>query len=233
METTASTSDVIVLDTRSAMQRITLLVARGWTRHIGGTVPIDRAARMVTKFRERYGIAVPVYHDCARHARGWARGRLILCPDGQLSAGTIRWVMVVTADGAGPITELEDLYDARDPRHRIIVHGYELVRVPRRKHAPAWTWRWPPHVHRDMMTTGCQLARHRLPRQAQKMIDWSRSWPGFRGLRVQRVELWRAMARARGRRQPPLTFPARTPWVIMREPSGWSFLNLQRTQPHV
>ena len=212
--------DIIVLDTLRAMRQIANLVPRGYHRHVAGVVPADRAIRMVAKFMDLYGVAEPRALERRRRRRGEAIARLVLCPDGRIEDGRIRWAMLVSDHGAGPIVDHERLADARDKRHRIRVGWYELVRVPRADMRPSWTWRAPPREWAAHVEHACALARHASPDQAQRLIDHEMRRPGFRGLRAQRRELFRMMWLARGPRQPPLRIPARIPWVGMVHADG-------------
>ncbi len=151
-------------------------------------------------------------------------------PDGRIKDRRLQWVMVVSDKGGGPVAELERLLDARDKHHRIRVGWPELVRMPRmgRGMAPSWTWRAPPQEWAAHVKHAVALARHSDPAQAQRLIHRELQRAGFRGIRQQRRELFRAMALARGCRQPPLVFPARSPWVTYREPTGWRLGDMVR-----
>ena len=163
-----------------------------------------------------------------RRRRGDAITRMIQCPDGRLADRRIWWIMLVSDYGAGLITQREQLYDAKDKRHRIRAHWYELVRVPRPDMRPSWTWRVPPAEWRQHVEHACALARHNEPAQAQHLIDRELRRPGFRGLRWQRRELFRSMWLARGHRRPPLVFPGRIPWVGMVRADGVRLGDLMR-----
>lgn len=217
--------DFVVLSTLSAMRRIANQVPRGFHRHFGGVVPIDRTARMIKKFATLYGVGEPR----ALERRREAIARLVLCPDRRIEDGRIRWVMLVSDRGGGLVTDREHLMDARDKRHRIRVMWYELVRAPRPGTMPNWTWRVPPAEWRVHIEHAIALARHSDPAQAQRLVDLEVRRPGFRGIRAQRRQLFRLMALARGRRQPPLSFPARpSPWIRFHEPTGWRLGDLAR-----
>lgn len=231
------TADYQVHSTLHAMRQIVNLVPRSFHRFIAGTVPLDRTLRMVTKFMMIYGIAEPRALERRRRRRHEANARLVLCPDGRLEDGRIRWVMLVSDRGGGLITEREHLLDARDKRHRIRVGWYELVRAPRPGAMPSWTWRVPPREWAAHVEHAVVLAHYASPEQAQQLIDHEMRRPGFRGIRQQRRQLFRAMALARGRRQPPLVFPTRpSPWVGMLRSNGVRLGNLaaaaQLTPPH-
>ncbi len=225
------TADYPVHNTLGAMRRLANLVPRSFHRYVAGTVPLDRAPRMVRKFIDLYGIGEPRVLERQRRRHREAIVRLVLVPDGKLEDRRLRWIMVVSDRGDGLITEREHLLDARDKRHRIRVMWYELVRAPRTGQGmvPSWTWRVPPAEWAAHTETAVALARHANPAQARQLIHWELQRPGFRGIRQQRRELFRAMALAHGWRQPPLVFPARpSPWVTYREPTGWRLGDMAR-----
>lgn len=198
-------SDFLIADTARSLQRITLLVSRGMTRWTGGDIPFDKAERLVRKLHQKYEVQANEARQRTQRKKGLARCRLVMGFDGPVENKRLWWVMLVSGDGDGPVVEQERLHSVTDKRHRIEVMGYELVRYPKPRvegsrstpTGPTWTWRVPAARWREHREHLIALSRHQSARQAQMAVDAELKRPGFRGLREQRWELFKAMEKAR------------------------------------
>ncbi len=203
-----------IFDTIRTMQVIQTSVSRGFTRYIGGTVRYNRALSLAQKFESRYGANSADYQSLVQRRHGIARCRLVMLP--RMSELSFTWWLLVSADGAGPVVDLEHLVDAKARDHRIQLGSFELARLPaaNRESRARWTWRLPAADFGDRLRYGQVIATHHSPAQAQAMVDHMATWPGYRGIAQQRREIWSAMSAARrdARRTDPLSIPSNTPW---------------------
>ena len=198
-------ADFRITDTIRSMQKITLLVARKFNRWTGGTIPFNKAEKLIAKLDRQYGILASEEHQRTLREKGLARCRLIMGFDGAIDNQRLWWIMLVSDTGTGSVVEQEELHLATDKRNRIKVMGYELVHYPKprfpgaedSRNGPTWTWRVPADHWKEHREHLIALARHQSVRQAQKAVDDEYKRPGFRGLREQRMELFRAMEKAR------------------------------------
>lgn len=209
----------LIRDTLHASRAIINAVSRGHDRHTSGLVPLERAEALVTKFAERYGVLESASEARQRRRHKLARARLHMGFVGRVEDGRLWWLLLVSREGEGPVTTLEKLYAAQDKHHRIHIMGLELVRYPRLGSVERWTWRLPTDAYRLLLKHAVALAQHQDPRQAQALINHEMRRPGYRGIRTQRKELFRAMARARvplvKHGAAPLVFPESQFWLRM------------------
>ena len=122
----------------------------------------------------------------------------------------------------------ERLQDARDKHQRLrFAERYELVRMTKPISIGGgqnWTWRYVREVFAQHVADGTRFAAHESPKQAQRLIDYLATDPGFSGLRTQRRKLFWKMERVRklqkpGRetlRIPPLPYITPTTFVHKR-----------------
>lgn len=202
-----------VYDTIRTMQSLATAVAKGRDRTAAGFVRYDRAEALATKFEERYGSnARPSAARAQRRAGLAGSSLLMLARPEQL--GFAWWLLV--GPGIGPVTEQEQLQDARSREGRLWLGQFELVRLPARngERATQWTWRMPLKDFHEFQAHAVAIATHSSAGQAQQLIAGMAAWPGWRGIAEQRREVWAAMrsARSHAGRTEALEFPAYTPW---------------------
>jgi hypothetical protein len=208
-----------IYDSIRTMQVIMRLVATGSCRYTSGTVRHDRADALAAKFAVKYDTHGGRAVDARARRAGRARTRLVMLarPDDL----AFDWWLVASA-GDGSVVDQERLQDANDRRARIRLGLFELVRLTAPVDGSRWTWRMPVHDFEDLRSHGRQLATHASVKQAQDLVDWSRHWPGFRGIREQRYALWRDMqaSRAGAQREDALVVPDKTPWPRLLKLAG-------------
>ena len=208
-------------DTIRTLQVLQLAVSRGFTRWTGGRVRYDRAEGMVAKFEELYAVNPDRAQDMRLRRAGHARSRLVLLPE--FRALQFSWWLLVS-DGAGAVVQREKLADATDRKQRIILGGWELLRMPKRqaREAVAWTWRLPEQDFRDRLAHACAVATHDSPHQAQALMAAMAQWPGFHGISHQRRDILEAMLAARraAGRPDALEMPPHPPWPRLLELRG-------------
>lgn len=198
-------ADFRITDTSRSLQKITRLVSRDFNRWTGGTIQLHKAEKLVAKLDQKYEVLASEERHRTLRKKGLARCRLIMGFDGAIENQRLWWIMLVSDIGTGPVVEQEELHVATEKRHRIEVMGYELVRYPKPRFPDAeeasngstWTWKVPADRWRERRDHLIALARHQSVRQAQQAVENEYKRPGFRGLREQRLELFRAMKKAR------------------------------------
>lgn len=210
-----------IYDRIRTMQMIATAVARGRIHHVSGHVHMDKAETLATKLMEKYGANADPSRQRAQLRAGQARSTLVLLASpAELQ---FAWWLLVT-DGAGAVANQEKLADARRRDTRIDVAGFELVRMPAKngEDKARWTWRLPSRRYEELMAHATALATHTAKDQAQALVEVMKAWPGFRGVSVQRREIWRAMAAARQRagQESLLEIPSATPWPGRLEMRG-------------
>ena len=200
-------------DTIRTMQSLSTAAAKGRDRVVAGFVRFDRAEALAGKFETRYGTNARPSAARAQRRAGLAGSSLfMLARPEQLC---FDWWLLV-GSGVGPVTEQEQLQEARSREGRLRLGQFELVRLPARNGARAtqWTWRMPLKEFQELLAHAAAIATHSSCRQAQQLIAHMATWPGWRGIAEQRREVWAAMrdARTRAGRTEGLEFPEFTPW---------------------
>ncbi len=200
-------------DTIRTMQSLSAAVAKGRDRTVAGFVRYDRAEALAAKFEQRYGANARPSAARAQRRAGLAGSSLVMLARPE-QLGFDWWLLV--GPGVGPVTEQEQLLDARSREGRLQLGQFELVRLPARngERTTQWTWRVPLKEFHELQAHAAAIATHSSARQAQQLIANMVTWPGWRGIAEQRREIWRAMrsARTRAGRTEPLEFPTYTPW---------------------
>lgn len=119
-----------------AMKKLQQLAARGgYTRYSSGVIETKHIEKLLAKFEDRYRIHATKQMRYRAKQRGDANTEIVLF----LEKDHIHfWLMV--SPGESLVTELETLHELTDKKHRLVVTGYELVRVQRPEKV-RWTWR--------------------------------------------------------------------------------------------
>jgi len=183
------------------MQRLLDAVVRGHYWHTGGTIPLEKAARLAEKFTAHYGTTLNVNQRAYRKAKGMANAKLFFLA--QRGSRDLSWWLVATS-GVGCIHEMESLNDARARSSRIRVdEDYELLPVTRSKQrggGTCWTWRMTRIRYGEWAETLLAACRKVSNRQATQLLGSLNRSPGFGGIRQQVYSLATAMKREWRRR---------------------------------
>jgi len=180
-----------------------MAVARGWCYWTGGILPSAKAQTLAAKLDARFGGLIG--HSLTANAADRRkklhrpRPRMLLA---ETRSGDIAWYLLCDR----PDLPGETLADAREKRSRIhFAERYELVRVNKPRAIGGgqnWTWRYTPKVYDQHVADGCRYAAHESPKQAQALINFLATDPGYSGLRTQRAQLFQRMTRIRQRQKP-------------------------------
>lgn len=120
-----------------------------WT---SGVIEIEKWPRLVDKFSRLYEVDISPAARQWRKKRGQCSAHLIgaCLPTDAAGREWVRWVLLVTENGDGPVKELEKLKDAR--RDRIVWGDYVLMYLTRPREwggGSRWTWCMVPQVERQ------------------------------------------------------------------------------------
>ena len=200
-------SDVLVLDTKTQlMQALQHAVKDGYFWHTSGTVPLDKARRLVRTFRDTYLIHLKPQERWRRKKLGLANARLFLWRENAADAPLTFFLLV--NDGDHPAHVLEKLRDAREDGQRLALNGYELTRYQRPGNAHhSWTWQMSRQTYEDWRARIIKAVRHRSLDEMNKAWWSLHHTPGFGGNRHQvrqLVKLFRAEWRRRSKEPWPL-----------------------------
>lgn len=224
-----ASSDFLVFSLRTTvLQRLGDWVGRGYLKWASGVVGVDRAPRLVRKFNVAYAVNADRNERARRKRAGMGNAVLILWRR-TTSEPALHWWLLVSG-GEHPAHVAESMRDATTISGRIVVDGFELVRVApcetkrtqsryerSRPSRPTWTWRMCAKKYESWRESIIQAIRTRAPaRQLQDMLQALFLSPGFAGVRYQIGKLsalYRAewcRSRAREEMPPP---PARLGYV--------------------
>lgn len=240
----AGTSYVRIPRSKSATLRVILeTVERGSRYWTGGVIPAEKALRLAEKFAQYYGTDHKQSRRAWDKARGRANAHLIMYPENDQALTPLRWWLLVTP-GEGIIHREEQLKDSWEKRQRPTWgEQYELVHLQRdRRYGGGrhWTWCMTERRYRELEVAMRQYARGhgRTPavgsepsptvgthgkersNDLQRMISAITKMPGFHGIRMQQMALYRLGREEwdRTHRTAYPDWPADVPYVDKRQP---------------
>lgn len=199
------------------MQRLLDAVSHGYYWHTSGTVPIDKAQRLVDKFADRYEIHRNENHRAYAKRKRQCNTRLFLYASPR--ATTLSWFLLATK-GAGRIHQEERLQHAQNARFRIRLDAdYELICRTQRSYkggGTVWSWRITKACERRWRERIIAACRQSHPLCITQAIGSLYRMPGFSGIREQAGTLV-ALARAEWRRRhgnlDTLLLPPKLPYI--------------------
>lgn len=204
-------SNILVLDTLSAMQRHADCVRKGKRFVTQGTVVLSKAMRLARRFDALYDVNVHRNTRSRRARRGEASGILIFyrLPRSDLNADAIDsdesdlrigWSLLFS-EGFTPALHAEKLRDALDPKTCLRIGPYDLVRRPRKgSPQPAFTFRMNKEYYERYRDRVIRSARGDMSETPSSLLRSLYSEPGFAAIRSQVghiVALWRREFRRR------------------------------------
>lgn len=222
----------IPVNKAQTMRYLMEMVQRGYRYWISGVIPIDKAAALARKFKERYHCDVSESTRWRNKKQGEANTVLIMYPQvpGQDQPIThVLWWLLITS-GTGSVFEEEytTIQDAHD-KHGRLRWQQQFVLVHRqrpREYGGQWHLTWemqkPYYVHLHERITG--LASGRIPKtrihatrteQLEAEIADMLRMPGFNGVRLQEMSILKE-ARKLWHQQfkdAPMNWPEHIPYV--------------------
>ncbi len=202
----AQTPDPVIFTARNVlMQAILDAVVHGYTHHVSGGTPLPKLKHTIDVFALNY-MAFADRHERARRKRhGLGNTRALLLARGD----RVEWWLLATSPDAGkhPVHETDNLSDAHQPGQRIVIDGYEIVRVPKPGSSTSkLTWRMTDRKCQGLRDYIIETVRSRSHSQMHKMLYQLYSTPGFAGIRSQvgkLVALYRAEVKRSGIKDAP------------------------------
>lgn len=168
------------------MQRVADLVRTGHARYVAGSIPVTKAPYLANKLSRLYLTDLTRLEQSRRRARGNASARLLMWRQEKEAAEQISWLLLVTQGALPTGAEREKWRDALDRRERIVVDGYELVRITKPcEPRPVWTWRYRREVERAWRESLIRAIRTRRDDELRQHIQNLWRSPGFAGVRQQ------------------------------------------------
>lgn len=187
----------------AAMQRRTDALALGYVHHVGGTVPLSKAASLVDKLQARFP-ALKDNKNQAYYRKTKARPRHKLIAFANRSSAEFLFHLMTDLPQAD---DRERWSDARNKRSRLCLYQYEALEVTKAGQAgTSWTWQMQRPYIEEFKALAKLSIRAKAPRPVLAVIEESRTWPGFFGVRTQRSAL-RASLTAEWIRSMPATEP--------------------------
>ena len=176
------------------MQQIQLLASRGYVNHFAGEVYAAKAAKLVARFSDRYGINASRGVRYRRRQAGQANASLVLHP--VHATMNFQWLVLLT-DGDHPARNIETLWALDDRRHRVTFdHRFELIQLRAKGGGLRWTWRLTQAAFDDIAASIKVAMRHRGDeRDILRIARSLYAFPGFRGVRQQIYGLTRLFLR--------------------------------------
>lgn len=220
-------SPIVYTSRTILMQRLADAVNHGYTHWIAGSVSLNRSQKLVKKFDMTYQIFADRNLRARRKRTGLGNARLLLWKNDE----TIRWWLLVTApaNGEHPAHSIEKLRNALERNGRIVIDGFELVRLPKNgSENTKWTWRMTETKYQSWRDSIIFTVRKGAPNALHQMLYQLWSSPGFAGIRSQvgkLAALYRAEVQRSSRKDAPMP-PKRLPYVRRLRDDGVSVAQL-------
>lgn len=173
-----------------AMRQILSLLARGNTRFVAGKCPL-RAAPVHAAKHAAYGAFLDEQTRYRYKKKGLASVRAVYLLD-ESNQRVFWWLFV--SDGEGLIKEMEDVKNALNKNTRVLIAGYECLRMPR-KGTDGSPWTWQISTEKYTRLEG-EIVKAIRTKDFRAMRQWNyslRRSPSFAGVRRQ---CYRLAARA-------------------------------------
>lgn len=179
-------ADPFVFTKKTAfMQRLADLVRSGHCRYVSGTIPLGKVGHLATKFDRLYQPNLPRLQAHRRRAKGEATARLLFWYD-ENKPEQLTWILMATAGQLVAGDNLEKWADPTNPKSRIHLTGYELVRITKAEEPkPVWTWRYDKQRLADLRNEIVGAIRLKHDHQLESLIATLWRSPGFSGIRDQ------------------------------------------------
>lgn len=170
-------------------------------KHIGahpfwtsGEIAAEKWNGLVHKFNEKYETDISPAARQTRKKKGQCCAHLIAAP---LPTERIRWALLVTEHGNGPVKQQEQLHDVR--KAHLVWGDYLLIHATRHRNqggGARWTWFLTKHIEKqeaDYLTALAQSSgRDRRPERLRALIDQSlMKRPLHSGVRQQVAKMMR------------------------------------------
>ncbi len=173
------------------MKKLQQLAARGgYSRYSYGTVPTSKLQTLLYKFEDRYRINATKQQRYRAKKKGEANTEIVLFMDKNDKTKIHFWLMV--SAGFGSVNDMEELHELTDKKHRLVVTGYELVRVQRTEKA-RWTWRLTKETYGEFEQRVINACRHKNMDHIAQIHYSLKTMPVFSAMRQQSFALFKTL----------------------------------------
>lgn len=186
-----------------AMQRIADALRGGYVHHVSGSVALAQASRLVEKLQTRFpGLGQSKYVAYRNGRAGRARHKLIVFANRASSTAIFHLLTDRPQE-----EDRENWCDARRKASRLQLYQYEALQATKAgTSGTVWTWQIQRSVVDELKALARISIRAKKAVPVEVLIQESRTWPGFSGVRLQRVALASSIT-AEWRRTMPSNLP--------------------------
>ena len=171
-----------------AMKKLQQLAARGgYSRYASGKIETKKLETMLYKFEDRYRINATKQMRYRAKQRGEANSEIVLLLDGE---NVQFWLMV--SPGQGAVIDMEKPHELTDKKHRLVITGYELVRV-QKSDTVRWTWRMTKESHAEFEQRIKDACRHKNADHIRQAFHSLQHMPVFSEMRLQAFALFKLL----------------------------------------
>lgn len=172
------------------MRQIINSVSRGSYHYTTGRVEKSKYHAFAVKMCKFYDVDRNATQRARAKSKGLANTTLIAWSSKKDSY--VHFVLLAT-DGDGSVHDCEKLCDANNKHERIVITGYELLKLPQADKAPGLTWRMTKDTFQNWQfkIKDATQSKHR-DAIAQIIYSLTRA-VGFRGVRSQLFDLKREL----------------------------------------
>lgn len=158
------------------MRALQIAVSRsGYTRYTRGKIKPKKAKILIYKFEDRYGISLTKQQRWYRKKKGEAQACLYLL---QEKNDTDIQFFLLVSDGDGPVVDLETLYDFTSKEHRLVLDGFEFLRVAK-KGGQRWTWRMTSDRYMNLRKKVEKYVKQKREKDIEQCVFELRVTPPF------------------------------------------------------
>lgn len=200
-------------ETQTDAQRLISKHVSAYPLWVSGEIHVTRWERLVDKFSHLYETDITPSARQWRKRRGQCSAHLVAAP---LPRERLRWVLLVTEHGAGPVKDSEKLRDARSDR--LVWGDYVLIRATKSSAFAGgvhWSWFLTPNAERretSYLTTLAQSAGiARQPQRLTAFTDTLMRRPLHAGVRRQVAKMLRRAQKVWLRHSAGLPWPGPDP----------------------
>jgi hypothetical protein len=206
----------LLCDSQTSAQRLISKHINGYPMWTSGDVHASRWEDLANKFSNLYETDISPSARQWRKKRGQCSAHLIGAP---LLDGKVRWVLLVTVDGAGEVKRREKLRDAQ--KERLSWGDYVLIRTTRPTALGGgshWTWFLTASVERREANYLANLAQtagaSRQPRTLTGFTDTLLRRPLHSGVRQQVAKMLRRAAKVWDKHSRGMPWPGPDPFAL-------------------
>ncbi|MEN1959088.1 hypothetical protein WCE41_01930 [Luteimonas sp. MJ246] len=191
-----------------AMQRVTDALAHGYVHYVGGIVPLKTAPDLILKLQGRFpGLRDNKNQAHYKKTKGAPRHKLVAFAN---KSSSELWFYLLTDT---PRDEDHERWcDARRKATRLELYQYQALQITKAgQPVTSWTWQLQRTVVEKLKGLSKISIRAKKPEAFLTLIQESRTWAGFAGVRNQRAGLRAALTEEWKRTMPSSTPPPEWP----------------------